>query len=228
MRRIPCVVTALAAGLACASPAMAADQPIAFANYSYTPPDVTITVNDSATFSGTFADHPLAWDGGQYATTDTGSSKQFTFATPGVYSYHCQLHAVSHGMRGVIRVVAATPSPIPTPTPMPTPTPVPTPSGGASTDRTAPKASKVSLKGLTLTFRTSERATGKATLRRGGKTLAKGSAKAGATSIHFKLTTAGRKALRRGHRVKVTLALTLRDASGNAATVKRTVTVRRT
>jgi plastocyanin len=100
-------------------------------------------------------------------------------------------------------------------------------SGSSALDRTAPLATKLTLKGLTLTFRSSERATATATLRRRGKTLAKGTAKAGKTTIRLKLTKAGRSALRRGHRVKATLSLTLRDASANARTVKRQVTVRR-
>jgi plastocyanin len=100
-------------------------------------------------------------------------------------------------------------------------------SGSSAVDRTAPRATKVRLRGLTLTFRSSERATATATLRRRGRTLAKGTAKAGTTTIRLKLTKAGRSTLRRGHRVKATLSLTLRDASANARTVKRVLTVKR-
>jgi plastocyanin len=100
-------------------------------------------------------------------------------------------------------------------------------SGSSAVDRTAPRATKLKLTGLTLTFRSSERATATATLRRRGRTLAKGSAKAGTTTIRLKLTKAGRSTLRRGHRVKATLSLTLRDASANARTVKRVLTVKR-
>jgi plastocyanin len=100
-------------------------------------------------------------------------------------------------------------------------------SGSSAVDRTAPRATKLRLKGLTLTFRSSERATATATLRRRGRTLAKGTAKAGTTTIKLKLTKAGRSALRRGHGVKATLTLTLRDASANARTVKRVLTVKR-
>lgn len=99
--------------------------------------------------------------------------------------------------------------------------------GSSAVDRTAPRATKLRLKGLTLTFRSSERATATATLRRRGRTLAKGTANAGTTTIRLKLTKAGRSALRRGHRVKATLTLTLRDASGNRRSLKKTVTVRR-
>jgi plastocyanin len=292
----------LVAGLALAAPAAAADHPVAFADYTYNPADVTIAVNDTATFSGEFADHPLVWEGGQFSRTDTGSSKQFTFTAPGTYAYYCAFHVTTRGMRGVVRVagnqhparVSFSASPTTATVGQPvtfTYTGDPDPdgtlvrwewdldgdgsfetstssgtatrtyaspgtvtvrmrtvdngneasavaeqslsvvaggsSGASSTDRTAPLATKLRLKGLTLTFRSSERATATATLRRRGRTLAKGTARAGTTTIKLKLTKAGRSAVRRGHRVKVTLTLTLRDASANARTVKRQLMVRR-
>jgi plastocyanin len=302
MRGLPSLL-GLAACVVLAAPAAAADQPIAFGDYSYSPADVTIAVNGTATFGGTFASHPLVWDGAQFATTDTGSSKQFTFTQPGTYAYHCDFHATSRGMKGVIRVAGnqhparvtfgvspAAPAvgqavtftytgdPDPDGTlvrwewdldgdgSFETSTTSPTASrsyasagsvtvrmraidngnepsataeqvlaiaaagagSGASTlDRTAPRATRVSIKGLTVTFRTTERATAKATLRVRGKTVAKGTAKAGRTTVHLRLTGRGRALLRRGKRVKATLSLTLRDASANARTLKRKVTVRR-
>jgi plastocyanin len=98
-----------------------------------------------------------------------------------------------------------------------------------SQDTTAPKATLVKLSGLKLTFRASEKASATATLRARGKTIAKGSAKAksGAISLRFKLTKAGRSILKPRHKLKVTLNLTLRDASGNRRSLKKTVTVRR-
>jgi plastocyanin len=299
MRGLPPLL-GLVAGLALATPAAAADQPIGFADYSYSPADVTIAVNGTATFSGNFVRHPLAWDGGQFPSTSSGSSKQFTFTQPGTYTYYCEAH-VGLGMKGVIRVAGnqhparvtfgvspAAPTvgqavtftytgdPDPDGTlvrwewdldgdgSFETSTTSPTASrtyasagavtvrmraidnaneasataeqaltiaaagSGASTlDRTAPRATRVSLKGLTLTFRTTERATATATLRVRGKTVAKGTAKAGRTTVHLRLTARGRTLLRRGKRVKATLSLTLRDASANARTLKRKVTVRR-
>ena len=98
----------LVAGLALAAPAGAADHPVAFASYAYTPPDLTIAVNDTVTFGGTggedFSDHPLDWTGDVFTETATGSSKQFTFSTPGTYPYVCRFHVTSQGMKGVIRV----------------------------------------------------------------------------------------------------------------------------
>ena len=100
-------------------------------------------------------------------------------------------------------------------------------SGTSTVDRTAPRATRVSLKGLTLRFRTNERATATATLRVRGKTVARGTAKVGRTTVHLRLTGRGRALMRRGKRVKATLSLTLRDASTNARTITRKVTVRR-
>jgi plastocyanin len=293
-------------GLVLAAPAVAADHPVGFASYAYTPPDLTIAVNDTVTFSGTggedFSDHPLDWNGNVFAETGTGSSKQFTFSAPGTYAYFCRFHVNSHDMKGVIRVAGnlhpARVSFSASPTTATVGQPVtfaytgdPDPdgtlvrwewdldgdgsfetstnsgtathayaspgavtvrmraidngneasavaeqavnvvaassSGSSATDRTAPLVTRLKLKGLTLSFRSSERASATATLRRRGKTLAKGTAKLGTTTIRLKLTKAGRSALRRGHRVKVTLTLTLRDASANARTVKRTVAVKR-
>jgi plastocyanin len=292
----------LVAGLALAAPAGAVDHPIAFADYSYSPADVTIAVNDSATFNGAFAEHPLVWQGGPFTRTESGSTRTFTFTAPGTYAYYCDFHVNTRGMRGVVRVagnqlparVAFGASPTTATVGQPVTfsyTGDPDPDGtlvrwewdldgdgsfetsttsGTAThtyaspgtvtvrmravdngngtsavaqqplivvaagsagssvvDRTAPLATKLRLKGLTLTFRASERATARATLRRRGKTLAKGSAKAGTTTIRLKLTKAGRSVLRRGRKVKTTLTLTLRDASANSRTVRRQVTVRR-
>jgi plastocyanin len=299
MRGLPSLL-GLTAGLVLAAPAAAADQKITFTFPAYSPPDVTLKTGDTATFSGSFSGHPLVWDGGQFAETNTGSSRSFSFSQPGIYSYHCRLHQ-SDGMVGVIRVAAnqhparvafsASPSaatvgqtvaftytgdPDPDGTlvrwewdldgdgSFETSTTAPTasrsyasggsvtvrmraiddaneasataeqvvtiagPASGTSTvDRTAPRATRVSLKGLTVRFRTNERATATATLRVRGKTVARGTAKVGRTTVHLRLTARGRTLLARGKRVKATLSLTLRDASTNARTIKRKVTVRR-
>jgi plastocyanin len=291
------------AALALAAPAGAADQKITFTFPAYTPPEPTIKTGDTATFSGSFSGHPLVWDGGEFAETNTGSSKSFSFSQPGDYAFHCRLHQAD-GMVGVMHVVAdqhparvafsiapAAPAAGQAVTftyvgdadpdgalqrwdwdldgdgSFETSTAAPAvstmfaspgtftvrmraiddsneasavasqavtvgpgtgvPGSGASVDRTAPRATKLRLKGLTLTFRSSERATATATLRRRGKTLAKGTAKAGRTTIHLRLTKAGRSVLKRGHRVKATLTLTLRDAASNDRTVKRSMNVRR-
>jgi plastocyanin len=101
--------------------------------------------------------------------------------------------------------------------------------GGASgtKDTTAPRATVVKLSGLKLSFHSSERATATATLRARGKTIARGTAKPGTTTIRLRLTTVGRARLHRGHKLRATLTLTLRDNSGNARKLTRTLTVRR-
>jgi plastocyanin len=300
----------LGVGLALAGPAVAADQPIAFANFAYNPTPATIKTGDTATFSGSFSSHPLVWDANEFATTNTGSSKAFSFSQPGNYLYHCMIHA-GMGMVGQINVVAdqhpatvsfgVSPSPRtgqpvtftytgsadpdgsltswqwdldgdgsfetttvagtatntyaspgtvnvhmrviddsnePSATATQAVTIAPAGSAGSGTsgsgssgskDTTAPKATLVKLHGLKLSFRSSEKASATATLRARGKTIAKGSAKAksGAISLRLHLTSAGRSTLARGHKLKATLTLTLRDASGNRRSLKKTLTVRR-
>jgi PKD domain len=309
MRGLVCVLVS-SAGLALAGPAAAADQLITFADYAYSSPTAPITVNDTATFSGDFMRHPLVWSDG--SVTTTGPTKTFTFAHPGTYSFYCQAHVETHGMRGSLTVVdqhpasvsfsvspsprvgqpvtftytgsadpdgaltswkwdldgdgvfeTTTPSGAATTTypsartvtvhmyaiddsgePSATATQAVTiaaagsASGGGATggsgnsgsrDTTAPQATLVKLSGLKLTFRASEKASATATLRARGKTIATGSAKAksGAISLRFKLTKAGRSMLKPGRKLKATLALTLRDASGNRRALKKTLTVRR-
>ena len=94
------------AGLVLAGSAGAADRPIGFADFSYSPSDTTIKVKDTATFSGNFVRHPLIWDNGAFTDTRTGPSRTFTFSQPGNYTYLCEAHGASEGMVGVVRVVA--------------------------------------------------------------------------------------------------------------------------
>lgn len=299
----------LGAGLALAGPAAAADQAIAFADYAYSPPTASLTVNDTATFSGDFTRHPLVWSDG--SVTTTGPSKTFTFAHPGTYAYYCQVHVNTRNMRGTITVVDQHPAAVsfsvspaaptagqpvtftytgsadpdgtltswrwdldgdgafetttpagaatatyatartvtvrmyaiddsgePSATAQQTVTVAAAGAGGGgtggsgnsgSTDTTAPKATRVTLSGLVLTFRASEKARASATLRTRGKTIATGAAKArsGAISLRLKLTKAGRSMLKPGRRLKATLTLTLRDASGNRRSLTKAVTVKR-
>jgi plastocyanin len=190
------------------------------AHVSFSASPATATVGQPVTFTYTGDPDPdgtlVRWewdlDGDGSFETSTGSGTA-THTYPGPGTVTVRMRAVDNANEASavaeqpLSVVAA--------------------SSEASADRTAPVATRLRLRGLTLTFHSSERATAAATLRRRGRTLAKGSAKAGATTIRLKLTKAGRSVLRRGHKVKATLALTLRDASANARTVKRSVTVRR-
>jgi plastocyanin len=192
------------------------------ARVAFSASPTTATVGQPVTFAYTGDPDPdgtlvrWEWDldgDGSFETTTSSGTATHTYAAPGAVTV--RMRAVDNGNEAsavaerAVNVVAASSS------------------GSSATDRTAPLATRLRLKGLTLSFRSSERATATATLRRRGKTLAKGTAKAGSTTIKLKLTKAGRSALRRGHRVKVTLTLTLRDASANARTVKRIVAVKR-
>jgi plastocyanin len=98
----------LAATLALAAPAAAADHPVAFGGSTlgnaYDPRDISITAGDTVTFSGSFVNHPLHWDSEVFSRTDSGSSRQFLFAHPGTYTYYCEMHYLTDNMRGVVRV----------------------------------------------------------------------------------------------------------------------------
>ena len=101
----------LAAGLVLAAPAVAATQPItfpngSFPNYSYSPASATIKTGDTATFSGSFMSHPLAWDSGAFETTSMGTAKSFSFSQPGTYAYHCTIHYQTTNMVGSLTVIA--------------------------------------------------------------------------------------------------------------------------
>jgi plastocyanin len=312
MGAVRCLVT-LAAMLVLAAPAAAADHGVNFGGTlgrAYNPADVTIAAGDTVTFSGSFSSHPLHWDSEVFGRTDSGSSKQFSFAHPGTYTYYCEFHYQTDNMRGVIRVPDQHPATVSFSVNPAAPTagqPVTftytgsadpdgslvswqwdldgdgsfetaTPGGAvtktyasggtvtvrmraiddsgeasdvaaqavtiaavgpgassggsgssSSNDTTAPRATLIKLRGLRLSFRSSERASATATLRARGKTTARGSAKAknGAIAIRLRLTKAGRSLLPRGRTLRARLTLTLRDASGNRTTVTRQLKVKR-
>jgi plastocyanin len=84
-----------------AATAGAADQTVAFptgpAAGAYTPSDVNVDPGNTVTFNGTFASHPLVWNGGQFATQSSGTTNTYTFTQPGLYRFHCQIHASMTG-----------------------------------------------------------------------------------------------------------------------------------
>ncbi|WCB92621.1 hypothetical protein DSM104299_01318 [Baekduia alba] len=77
--------------------ARAADQTITFptgaAAGAYAPADVHVDPGDAVTFNGAFANHPLVWNGGEFATQNAGMTMSFTFGAPGLHRFHCQIHA---------------------------------------------------------------------------------------------------------------------------------------
>jgi PKD repeat protein len=181
---------------------------------------VTFTYTGDPDPDGTIVRWQWDLDGdGSLETTTTTPSATHAYASAGAVTVRVQ--AVDDGHEGsavaeqvlTVAVPAAGSSP--------------GAGGTGSPDVTAPRATLVKLAGLKLSFHSSERAAAAATLRAGGKTIARGSAKAGATTIRLRLTAAGRARLRPGHKLRATLTLTLRDASGNARTLTRRLTVRR-
>jgi hypothetical protein len=184
---------------------------------------VTYTYTGSADPDGTLTTWRWDLDGdGSFETTTPGGAATTTYATARTVTV--SMYAVDDSGEPSATVQQAV-------------TIAPAGAGGGTSgsgnsggkDTTAPKATLVKLSGLKLTFRASERASATASLRARGKTIAKGSAKAksGAISLRLKLTKAGRSVLKPGRRLKATLTLTLRDASGNRRSLKKTVTVRR-
>jgi plastocyanin len=100
------VVAALACGAGAAPGAALADDhavgfPTVGAPAPYAPAAVEAVPGDTVTFSGSFAAHPLVWDTNDFDTTATGTSRQFAFARPGLFRFHCQIHA---SMVGSVRV----------------------------------------------------------------------------------------------------------------------------
>jgi plastocyanin len=188
---------------------------------------VTFTYTGSADPDGSLTSWQWDLDGdGSFETTTLAGTATNTYASPGTVNVHMRViddsNEPSATATQAVTIAAAGSSG----------------SGGSGTsgsgssgskDTTAPKATLVKLRGLKLSFRSSEKASATATLRARGKPIAKGSAKAksGAISLRLHLTSAGRSTLARGHKLKATLTLTLRDASGNRRSLKKALTVRR-
>jgi plastocyanin len=76
---------------------------------TFVPPTATVTKNTSVTWSNSsgiqhnvvFDNPPAAVVGGNIGTMDANASASRTFATAGVYAFHCTIHA---GMNGSLTV----------------------------------------------------------------------------------------------------------------------------
>jgi plastocyanin len=95
---VPCALLVFAAS------AHAADHAVTwgFTCCASGPVHVDAVAGDTVTFTmdaGTFASHPLVWDFGDYATTDSGTSQPIplTGKSPGTYAFHCQFHSFMTG-----------------------------------------------------------------------------------------------------------------------------------
>lgn len=95
------ITSALAACGVAAPAAQAASATIAFptgvAAGAYTPSDVGVDPGDTVTFNGAFANHPLVWTRGDFPTQSSGTTNTYTFTQPGLYRFHCQIHASMTG-----------------------------------------------------------------------------------------------------------------------------------
>jgi plastocyanin len=69
----------------------------------YAPATVQARPGDTVTFNGNFTAHPLVFDAGEFPTQASGTSERLTFAQPGRFAFHCQVHA---SMTGVVQVAA--------------------------------------------------------------------------------------------------------------------------
>jgi plastocyanin len=91
----------VAVGLAVVGTAGAAPATVGFptgpAAGAYTPSDVNVDPGDNVTFNGSFANHPLVWNRGDFATQASGTTNSYTFTQPGLYRFHCQIHAAMTG-----------------------------------------------------------------------------------------------------------------------------------
>ncbi len=75
----------------------------------YSPADLTISMGSVVTWiNQDNTDHTVTSDGGLFdsGTIMPGGRFLFTFESPGVYSYHCQIHPT---MKGIIRVTEGLP-----------------------------------------------------------------------------------------------------------------------
>jgi plastocyanin len=97
-----------APGLAAASD-HAVTFPSGAAPAAYSPSDVDAVANDTVTFSGAFASHPLVWTDADFATQSSGTVNSYTFTRPGLYRFHCQIHDTMTGSVRVAGDALATP-----------------------------------------------------------------------------------------------------------------------
>ena len=134
----------LLAVLAVASTAMAKDQHVTIADFSFSPASVTIFVGETVTWTNTGpGDHSVTADDGSFDSGELAPLDSFAnvFDQAGTFTYHSTGEAQL--MKGTVIVKAALPTPTlagtPPPTPpsgtrppnLPTPTPFPTPASEA-------------------------------------------------------------------------------------------------
>jgi plastocyanin len=88
-----------------AVPAWAQDQKITIHEYTFSPPELTVTTGTTVTWMNLDQEpHSVVEKDKKFhsAALDTNDSYNFTFTTPGTYQYFCSLHPQ---MTGTIIVV---------------------------------------------------------------------------------------------------------------------------
>jgi plastocyanin len=105
----------VAAALAGAGTAMAADQAVSISGFSYSPASVTVNVGDTITWTNSDAQAHTAtaddasWDTG--TISGSGGTGAVTFSTAGAFPYHCSIHPE---ITGTVTVQAAAGTAAPT------------------------------------------------------------------------------------------------------------------
>jgi plastocyanin len=135
--------------LGATTPGYSADHNITAGNFFYSPRTITVAVGDTVHWSGLGSGHNVAQSTGPDATAYDGTSAfysgsptngiptyQFTFNVAGAYYYVCDFHAGTN-MKGLVVVVAPSPTPTPCVTPSLSPSPTPTDSPTVSPTPTA-------------------------------------------------------------------------------------------
>jgi hypothetical protein len=110
-------------------PALAADQPVSVADFSFTPRNVAVMPGETVTWtnSGSSVSHNVHFDGeAALNSLSTSFTVQKAFPTAGEFHYHCDMHPGL--MTGTVFVNDTGTVPTPTPSPTTTATTSPTPS----------------------------------------------------------------------------------------------------
>jgi plastocyanin len=201
------VTLAVITGVALAvMPALAAQGPtITASDTVFTPAELTVAPGEAVKLANAGGTHNFRFPDGDYPMFPTPSNDPVwddlsrTFAQPGEYPFVCGAHPQ---MTGVVRVQdpAATATPTPTPTPTPEPSESAPPevrtlrvAGASFCMRRGPRCPKP---GVRVRIDLSQPATVAGTLRRRGRRFGNvrfGTVAAGARTLRFRRTTAGRR-----------------------------------
>jgi plastocyanin len=130
LRKLVLIVLAVSAVAIGALPALGAStQTMQVTSFSFEKPNLTITTGDTVVWhhaaEATYS-HNVKFDDGSFRNASPSKAEwtaQRTFDTAGTYTYRCELHGDSYGMKGTI--VVEDPPATPTPTAEATPTPTP-------------------------------------------------------------------------------------------------------